>query len=140
MPLQILLADDNLNVCHALRLLLEQNGFALVGEAGDAESLLAQVYVAPPDVILLDWELPGLRAQRLIPTLREYFSNTKVVALSVQSDAEHTALAIGVDAFVSKGNPSDELLAVLHSIALETDYAQGSGKTKNSPSIPITPG
>jgi DNA-binding NarL/FixJ family response regulator len=121
MPLQILLADDNLNVCHALRLLLEQHGFALVGEAGDAESLLAQVCAAPPDVILLDWELPGLRAQRLIPTLRVYFSNTKVVALSVRSDAEQTALAIGVDAFVSKGNPSDELLAVLHSIALETD-------------------
>ena len=121
MSLQIFIADDNLNVCHALCLLLEQDGFSLVGEASDAESLLAQVCVAPPDVILLDWELPGLRAQRLIPTLREYYSDTKVVALSVRSDAEQTALAIGADAFVSKVNPSDELLAVLHSIALEKD-------------------
>lgn len=124
MSLQIFIADDNLNVCHALRLLLEQNGFALVGEADNAESLLAKVCIAPPDVILLDWELPGLRVQRLIPTLQKYCSDTKVVALSVRSHAEQTVLAIGVDAFVSKGNPSDELLAVLHLIALETEKAQ----------------
>ena len=121
MSLQIFLADDNLNVCHALCLLLEQDGFSLVGEASDAESLLAQVCVAPPDVILLDWELPGLRAQHLIPTLREYCSNTKLIALSVRSDAEQSVLAMGLDAFVCKVNPSDELLAVLRLIDQGTD-------------------
>jgi DNA-binding NarL/FixJ family response regulator len=118
MSQRIFLADDELNVRQALRLLLEQAGFVIIGEACDAENLLARVRTLPPDVILLDWELPGLRARRLLPTLRRCCSETKVVALSVRPDAKQNALAVGADAFISKGDPSDELLATLHSIAM----------------------
>lgn len=116
MDRQIFLADDDLSVRYALRLLLEQAGYFVVGEASDAEGLLAQVCVSPPDLVLLDWELPGLRASRLLPTLRNYCHETKVVAISARPEARQIALALGVDAFISKGNPSDELLAVLDAI------------------------
>jgi two-component system invasion response regulator UvrY len=118
MSQRIFLADDELNVRQALRLLLEQAGFTVVGEARNVESLLDQVCAFPPDVILTDWELPGLMAQRLMITLRGYCPETKVIALSVRPDARPNALAVGVDAFVSKGNPSDELLAALRSIKM----------------------
>jgi DNA-binding NarL/FixJ family response regulator len=119
MSRRIFLADDELNVRQALRSLLEQAGFTVVGEACDAESLLAQVCISPPDVILMDWELPGLRAQHFIRTLHGYCPGTKVIALSAQPDARPNALALGVDAFVSKGNPSDELLRAVRLITLE---------------------
>jgi DNA-binding NarL/FixJ family response regulator len=119
MSQRIFLADDELNVRQALRLLLEQAGFTVVGEARNAESLMNQVCTFPPDVILMDWELPGLRARRLMTTLRGYYPETKVIALSVRPDAQPNAFAVGVDAFVSKGDPSDELLATLRSITME---------------------
>jgi DNA-binding NarL/FixJ family response regulator len=117
--LRIFIADNESSVRQAIRLLLEHGGFSIVGEASDIENLLAQVCVSPPHLILLDWELPGLNAPRLIPTLRKYCSGTKVVALSVQPEAAQLAMAMGVDAFASKGNPPDDLLAIIHSIARE---------------------
>jgi DNA-binding NarL/FixJ family response regulator len=116
---RIFLADDELNVRQALRLLLEQDGFTVVGEARNADSLLGQVCTLPPDVILMDWELPGLRAQHFITKIRGDCPGTKVLALSARPDARPSALEVGVDAFVSKCNPSDELLAALRSITME---------------------
>lgn len=117
MSSNIFFADDEVNVRLAMRLLLDQAGYKLIGEAEDTESLLAQVCSALPDVILLDWELPGLRAQHLLPVLRKYCPHTKVIAMSVQPEAQRAAITSGVDAFVSKGNSSDELLALLAQIS-----------------------
>ncbi|MEJ2600226.1 MAG: response regulator transcription factor [Anaerolineales bacterium] len=119
MSQRIFLADDELNVRQALRLLLEQAGFTVVGEACNAESLQNQVCASPLDVILIDWELPGLKAQHFMTTIRGHCPETKVIALSARPDARPSALAVGVDAFVSKGHPSDELLAALRSITME---------------------
>jgi DNA-binding NarL/FixJ family response regulator len=61
--MRVFLADDQAKVRAALRLLLEQEpGLSVVGEVTEAKDLLVQVQVTQPDVVLLDWELPGLRA------------------------------------------------------------------------------
>lgn len=63
--MRVFLADDQAKVRAALRLLLEQEpGLSVVGEVTEAKDLLAQVQVTQPDVVLLDWELPGLRATK----------------------------------------------------------------------------
>ena len=57
--MRVLLADDQMKVRSALRLLLEQEpGLSVVGEAAEAKDLLAQVGTERPDLVLLDWELP----------------------------------------------------------------------------------
>ncbi len=59
--MQILLADNQPKVRFGLRVLLErQPGLKVVGEAADAEELLAQMEAACPDLVLLGWGLPGL--------------------------------------------------------------------------------
>jgi DNA-binding NarL/FixJ family response regulator len=113
---RIFLADDDLNVRQALRLLLEQAGFTIAGEAIDAQGMFTQVSNSPPDIILIDWELPGMKAKDLLSELRRCCPETKIIALSVRTEAQPIALSVGVDAFASKGNPSDELLAILHSL------------------------
>jgi len=115
-----LLADDQSKVRSALRLLLEQQpDIHILGEAVDSTGLLDWVKVTCPDVVLLDWELPGLKAgdlstcsgQGLLPTLRELCPCLKVIALSGRPEARQAALDAGVDAFVSKGDPPERLLA-----------------------------
>jgi DNA-binding NarL/FixJ family response regulator len=60
--MRVFLADKQAKVRSALRLLLEQEpGLSVVGEAAEAEDLLAQVQRTRPDLVLLDWELPGFR-------------------------------------------------------------------------------
>jgi DNA-binding NarL/FixJ family response regulator len=114
--MRILLADDQPKVRLGLRLLLEQEEWgSVVGEAADAESLLAQVEAAQPDLVLLDWSLQSSERLALLPALRGRCPGLAVVALSGQPEAEQDALDAGADAFVSKADPPERLLAAIRS-------------------------
>jgi DNA-binding NarL/FixJ family response regulator len=115
MGLRVLLADDQLAVRSALRLVLEQEpDIEIVGECAETECLLAEVGRARPDLLLLDWELPGLPAADLLSALHSLSPNTKVVALSGRPEARGPALETGASAFVSKGDPPEHLLAIIN--------------------------
>jgi DNA-binding NarL/FixJ family response regulator len=117
--MRILLGDDQPEVRSALRLLLEHvPGLSVVGEAADTADLLAQAEAVCPDLMLLDWELPGLEADGLLPTLRELCPGLAVIALSGRPEARQAALDAGVDAFVSKGDPPERLLAAVNDCCL----------------------
>jgi len=110
----ILIADDQPQVRRALRLLLEQElATEVVGEATEASDLLAQVTAGCPDLMLLDWGLPGMAAEDLLVALRETCPALAVIVLSGQPEAEGKALAAGADAFVSKADPPEQLLAAI---------------------------
>ena len=114
--MRVLLADDRARVRWALRVLLEQQpGVHIVGEAVDAEGLLAQAEAGRPDLVLLDWDLPGLHADGALSAWRTICPGSYVIALSGRPEARQAALAAGADAFVSKGDPPDRLLAAIFS-------------------------
>jgi DNA-binding NarL/FixJ family response regulator len=112
--MRILVADDQPKVRFALRVLLErQPGLAIVGEATDRNDLLNRVEMTLPDVVLLGWELPGLTSMDSLSPLRRIRPNLLVIALSGRSEARLAALSAGADAFVSKGDPPESLLAAI---------------------------
>jgi DNA-binding NarL/FixJ family response regulator len=112
--MRVLLADNQPKVRFALRALLEQRpGLQVIGEAVDASDLLAQASAARPDLVLLDWKLRGLAAVDLVPALRQVCPDVYVIALSGQSEARRVALDAGADAFVSKIDSPERLLAVI---------------------------
>jgi DNA-binding NarL/FixJ family response regulator len=116
--MRILLADNRRKVRFALRALLErQSGVEIVGEAVGAEDLLARAQESCPDLVLLDWELPGMAADDLLFALRQACPAVLVVALSGRVDARRAAVAAGVDAFVSKGEPPERLLSAIECCA-----------------------
>ena len=115
--MRVLLADDQPKVRSALRLLLGQElGLRVVGEAADAQSLLAQVKASCLDLVLLDWELLGLQAVHLLRALRALCPHLKVIVLSGRPEACQAAFAAGADAFVSKGDPPERLLTTLRAV------------------------
>ena len=112
--MRVLLADGRSTVRSALRVLLEQDpGLCVVGEAGDTHSLLVLAGTTHPDLLLLDWELPGLHAQGALLSLRQISSVPFVIALSGRPELGPSALATGAHAFVSKGDPPEHLLAAI---------------------------
>jgi DNA-binding NarL/FixJ family response regulator len=112
--MRVLLADDQVKVRFALRILLErQPDVAVVGEASNARELADQIAATHPDALLLDWELPGLVAPRTIATLLRNFPGLIVIALSGRSEARREAEMAGASAFVSKTDPPECLLAVM---------------------------
>ena len=129
--MRILLADPQAKVRFALRVLLErQPGFEVVGEAASVEDLLARTGAACPDVVLLDWNVAGPLANRLIPALRHNCPGVGVIVLSGRPEACRAALAAGADAFVSKGNPPEHLMAAIHRCC------QSTGTTNTGPLVP----
>ncbi|HZW82398.1 MAG TPA: response regulator [Candidatus Deferrimicrobium sp.] len=112
--MRIILADDQVEVRSALRIVLEhESGFSVVGEAAEMSGLLIQAKESKPDVVLLDWELAQLRISDLLPVLKHLCPGLKVVALSGRPEASKVALAAGADAFVSKGDQPERLLNTL---------------------------
>jgi len=131
--MRVLLADDQSKVRSALRLVLEQQpGVSILGEAVDVTGLLDWMKAACPDVVLLDWELPGLEADSLLPTLRELCPRLSVIALSGRPEARRAALDTGVDAFVSKGDLPERLLAAVNDCRRKTAQTRQGGDVEKT--------
>jgi DNA-binding NarL/FixJ family response regulator len=110
----IFIAEGENHVRTALRLMLDhQADFVIAGEANHTESLLAQVCQDPPDVILLDWNLPGINPPRLLRTIRDYCPATQLIAVSVKPEDKKIVRELGTNAFISKQLPPDQFLAEL---------------------------
>jgi DNA-binding NarL/FixJ family response regulator len=124
--MHILLADSQSRVRFALSSLLEeQPGLTVEGEATDCQELLANVEAACPDLVLIDWDLPGMARVDLLAALKRMCPDLHVIALSSRPEVEQEALAAGVRAFVSKAGPPEPLLAAIH--AAEDLWERGSG-------------
>jgi DNA-binding NarL/FixJ family response regulator len=99
-PLRVVVAEDEVLMREGLCGLLERAGFALVGQAGDADELLALVRDHRPDLAIVDIRMPpthsteGLDAAAVI---RDEFPNIGIVLLSahVNVDQAMTLLASG---------------------------------------------
>jgi CheY-like chemotaxis protein len=86
--------------------------------------LWGQLETLQPDVLLLDWELPGLNPADAVSRLRAILPQLTVIALSGRLEARQTALAAGADAFVSKSKPPSQLLAVLRAISQQIENSR----------------
>lgn len=99
----IFLAEGERHVLDALRLMLEEKSdLEILGEAQSAEILLTKVCKNAPDIILLDWDLPGIHHLRLIAGLRACCPAAQLIALSVKPEYEKPAKEYGLDGFISK--------------------------------------
>jgi DNA-binding NarL/FixJ family response regulator len=85
----------------------------VVGEAIDTEQALELAAGQRPDLVLLDWELPGQNDDPVLERLRMAWPGLLVVALSGRPEARRAALGAGADVFVSKGDPPERLLAAV---------------------------
>lgn len=130
--IRVLVADSHGMVRSALRrLLAEEPGVRLAGEVGRSRDLLAAARSARPDVVLLEWELPGLatgddrrdggavlqQMRWLFYELHALSSHPDVVVLSGWPQAQKAALRAGADAFYSQGSPPHQLLGSLRALA-----------------------
>jgi two-component system, NarL family, response regulator DesR len=114
---RILLADDNPAIRSALTLLLETRlNVNIVGEADNMENLLEGVRRFHPDLVILDWELPGFPEKGRVAALHGLYPALKVVVTSSRPENAQQALAAQADAYVSKSEPPEHLVQVIQAI------------------------
>jgi DNA-binding NarL/FixJ family response regulator len=126
---RVLLADDHIRLREALRDLLEETGFEVVGESGDGADAVAMARQLEPDIVVIDLRMPvlnGLDATRLIKDGR---SATQVVVLSAfeSPELERQAREAGAFAYLDKGTMARRVHRVLLSAAVQAVLASNLG-------------
>jgi DNA-binding NarL/FixJ family response regulator len=125
--MNIIVADDEPRVRSALRLIFDNEpGLKLVAEAADGRELLrkAQCWsendcsqgTSIPDLLLLDWKLPGWLPEKDMPALKAAIPGLRVIAMNVGIDSRTEALGLGADIYISKSDPPDALQSALAQI------------------------
>jgi DNA-binding NarL/FixJ family response regulator len=91
-PTRVVVAEDDVLLREGLASLLDRSGFAVVGQAGDGDQLLAVVRESTPELVITDIRMPpahateGLDAAR---TIRNEFPDIAILVLSAHVDVEH---------------------------------------------------
>ena len=136
--MRVLIADDEPRVRSALRLLLRYYpGVAVAGEADNVERTLELVARHRPSLLLLDWGLSGLNGAALLERLRAARPGLAVIVLSGRPEARRAALAAGADAFVSKGDPPERLLATLQTVLRIAPRGTGARVRPSGTTVPV---
>lgn len=113
--------EDNARYRQSLEVLLSHApGFAVARSVARAEALLAEPETDPPpwDLVLMDLELPGMSGIEATRRLKAANPEIAVVVLTVfeESATILDAIAAGIDGYLLKRSPANELLAQLKSI------------------------
>ena len=118
--MRVLIADDDPHVRSAVRLLLrDEPGISGVADWASVDGLVEQVVGSRSDVVLVDWDLPGLRNGAVLRRLWSDAPGCRVVALSGRPEQRDEALRSGAVSFVCKGDAPDSLLTVLRRLRVE---------------------
>lgn len=86
-------------------------------DASDMDELRQCATACPPDLLLLDWTLPGLQAEQGLRQVRQAFPSTRVVVLSIENEDREAALAAGAAGFVYKALAPDEVAGIIGDLA-----------------------
>ncbi|MGH2634568.1 MAG: response regulator [Actinomycetota bacterium] len=116
---RVLLVDDSMDSRQALRELLEVEGIAVVGEAGDGASGIELAQELAPDVVLMDVKMPGIGGIQATEIIVGRLPATRVVMLSTFDDElrKRQALQAGATAYVVKGGSMHDIAdAVLNAV------------------------
>jgi CheY-like chemotaxis protein len=108
---RILIVDDDESVRSLLRHTLPPDEYE-ISEAVDGEQALEQLQARPPDLILLDWRMPGMGGSSVLDAVKVQHPELPVIVLTSELQDHHRALAesLGVDVFLTKPFSPIELL------------------------------
>jgi DNA-binding NarL/FixJ family response regulator len=114
--IKVFLADDHPLVLAGLRYSLStKNDLDLIGEATDGFSAVKKIQENPPDVSLIDVDMPGLSGIGAIRILRQALPQMKILVLSTYNDEKFIkeSMAAGADGYVLKSVNADELEQII---------------------------
>lgn len=134
-PKTILIVDDEATIREAVRRYLEHDGFK-VREVVDGDAALAAVQEDPPDLILLDWMLPGMDGLMVMRQLRHNHKRIPIVMLSARSETSDRILGLdlGADDYIPKPFSPQEVVSRVRAVLRRSSEEQA---TVPQPADPI---
>ena len=127
--IRVLIAEDHvLARVGATTVINRQRDLTVVAEASNGRQAVELYREHLPDVALLDIHLPILSGIEVASAIRAEFPNARLIALTIYSGEEdiRRALAAGVQAYLTKDVPRDELVKAIRSVYEGKTYIQAA--------------
>ena len=122
---RVVLADDHAMVREALAQILEESGsIRVVGQASDGAAAIEAAASAQPEVIVLDYSMPGLDAGAVIETLLSRWPQLKILVLTVHENIHYAVkvLESGAHGYVVKSAAVGELVEAIRAVSAGECY------------------
>ena len=119
MSRKVLVVDDEAPIREMLVFVLEQNGFQAI-EAEDYDSAISAMVEPYPDMVLLDWMLPGGSGIQIAKKFEqnEHTRQIPIIMLTARGEEEDKirGLEVGADDYVTKPFSPKELMARIKAV------------------------
>ncbi len=115
---RILIADDHPIFLEGLSGLLEGSGYEVVARCSTGAEVLKLLEWEPPDLLLLDVNMPPPNGLEILRSVREGQMSVKIVLLTSSLDDVQTmeAIELGVDGLVLKESAPRQLVQCFHAV------------------------
>jgi len=127
-PQRVLIIDDEPHIRAYLRLIVSEAGATDVKEAGDGPNALLMYQHLEPQLVLLDFNLPGEDGLSILEKILALDPNACVVMMTAVASREavEKCAAAGALNYIRKDTPRDQILATLRSsladVSEDTNY------------------
>jgi DNA-binding response OmpR family regulator len=121
---KILVVEDEPDVQTLLYTILSQEGYQ-VEIASDGPTAIDIIQVDSPNLVLLDWMMPGMRGLQICRNIRRWSNIPIIMVTSKTSQADLVAaLDAGVDDYVTKPFQTEELLARIRALIRRGEFSE----------------
>ena len=127
MPIKVAIVEDDEGIRSSLGALIRRApALRLAGDYPDAESAIKEIPRRPPDVVLMDINLPGLNGVECVRQLKSSLPAVQFLMLTVYEDGDSlfNSLKAGASGYLLKRTASARLLEAIADV-----YAGGSPVT-----------
>ncbi|PYN51113.1 MAG: DNA-binding response regulator [Candidatus Rokuibacteriota bacterium] len=118
MATRVLLADDHTIVRQGLRVLLQREGFEVVGEAANGAEAVRLATETMPDVVVLDYGMPLMNGLAAAREIMVSCPRAKLILLTMHADDRYVleAVRLGVKGYVVKSQAPTDLVRAIHEV------------------------
>ncbi len=126
--IRVLLVDDHKIMRQGLLSILNfESDVEIVGEAGNGIEAVDMARKLVPDVVVMDINMPGMNGIEATQIITKEMPHVRVIGLSmhIEPDLAIAMQKAGAVGYLSKGGPSDDLIAAIRTCMLSTLMASG---------------
>jgi two-component system, NarL family, response regulator DegU len=131
--IRVLLAEDQTLMRQGLKTILDlEDGFEVVGEAGDGHEAVEQALALRPDVVLMDVQMPRMNGVEATNLLTTALPSARVIILTTFDYDEYVfdGIKAGARGYLLKDTPANDLLAAIRRVYAGESIIQPSVATR----------
>jgi len=119
MQIKVAIVDDDEGIRAGLAALIRRApNFKLAGDYANAETALKEISRHPPDVVLMDINLPGMKGVECVRQLKAAMPSVQFLMLTVYEDSDSlfNSLKAGASGYLLKRTASSRLLEAIRDV------------------------